>query len=87
MPLQDDLRALSTANRFVDLEFRASETSVAGDFVGSVTASWVLLGEYGEGIVTYNNKRYVTKSLGRSSIPAGTEVELSFANGVYYSKF
>jgi len=87
MSIQDDLRAISTANRFVDLEFRASDTSIAGDFVGSVTGNWVILGESGEGIVSYNDKQYVTKPIGINSIPAGTEVELSFANGVYYSKF
>ena len=87
MPMQDNLRAISTANRLVDLEFRASDTSIAGDFVGSVTGSWVLLGESGEGIVAYNDKQYVTKPLGLSSIREGAEVELSFANGVYYSKF
>jgi len=87
MNIQDELKALSDANRLVELEIRASGVSIPGDFAGNVTGSWVGLGESGEGIVTYNNKRYVTKPLGRASIPAGTEVELSFANGVYYSNF
>lgn len=85
--MQDRLKAISTSNRLVDLEFRASDTTIEGDFVGSVTGSWVKLGASGEGIVKYNNKNYSTKPIGFISIPAGTEVELSFANGVYYSKF
>lgn len=82
-----DLQQLSNAERLIDLERRASNTTIQGDFTGSVTGYWVKLGERGEGIVSYNNKSYTTKPLGFVSIPAGTEVELSFANGVYYSKF
>tara|TARA_Y100001973_G_scaffold100250_1_gene160959 strand:- start:188 stop:445 length:258 start_codon:yes stop_codon:yes gene_type:complete len=81
------LKNISLANRLVDLEFRASDTTIKGDFVGSVTGSWVRLGSRGEGIVSYNNKQYPTKPIGFVSLPAGTEVELSYANGVYYSKF
>lgn len=83
----DTLLQVSTANRIVDLEFRASDTAIQGDFVGSVTGKWVRLGSRGEGIVSYNNKQYPTKPIGFVSIPAGTEVELSYANGIYYSKF
>jgi hypothetical protein len=83
----DTLLQVSTANRIVDLEFRASDTTIQGDFVGSVTGKWVRLGSRGEGIVSYNNKQYPTKPIGFVSIPAGTEVELSYANGIYYSKF
>ncbi len=78
---------VSNANRIVDLEFRASDVTIQGDFVGSVTGKWVRLGNRGEGVVSYNNKQYSTKPIGFVSIPAGTEVELSYANGVYYSKF
>ena len=78
---------INTANRFVDLEFRASDVTIKGDFVGSVTGKWVKLGSRGEGVVSYNNKQYPTKPIGFVSIPAGTEVELSYANGIYYSKF
>lgn len=87
MAMQDRLKAISTSSRLVDLEFRASDTTIEGDFVGNVTGSWVSLGQSGEGVVRYNNKNYNTKPIGFISIPAGTEVELSFANGVYYSKF
>ena len=81
------LMKISTANRIVDLEYRASDVTIQGDFVGSVTGKWVRLGSRGEGVVSYNNKQYPTKPIGFVSIPAGTEVELSYANGVYYSKF
>ena len=81
------LTQISDTNRLLDLEFRASDITIKGDFVGSVTGKWVKLGERGEGVVSYNNKRYVTKPIGFVSIPAGTEVEMSFANGIYYSKF
>lgn len=78
---------LSRANRFIELERRQKNVLIEGDFEGSVTGHWVKLGEMGEGIVSYNNKRYVTKPIGFISVPAGTEVELSFANGIYYSKY
>ncbi len=78
---------LNSANRILDLERRSKNVTIEGDFEGSVTGFWVRLGGMGEGIVSYNNKQYVTKPIGFVSIPAGTEVELSFANGIYYSKF
>ena len=78
---------LSQANRFIELERRQKNVLIEGDFEGSVTGYWVKLGKMGEGIVSYNNKRYVTKPIGFISVPAGTEVELSFANGIYYSKY
>ena len=77
----------SLVNRLVDLERRASDVTIKGDFEGSVTGFWVRLGTNGEGIVKYNSKDYVTQPIGFVSAPVGTEVELSFANGVYYSKF
>ena len=83
----DTLIQVSTANRLVELEFRASDVTIQGDFIGSVTGKWVRLGSRGEGVVSYNTKQYPTKPIGFVSIPAGTEVELSYANGVYYSKF
>ena len=87
MPLLDDLRQISEANRVIDIERRQSNAGIEGDFEGSVTAHWVRYDSQGSGIVTYNNKQYVTKPLGNHSIPAGTEVELSHADGIYYSKF
>ena len=82
-----DLLALSNLNRIEDLERRELSRTVTGDFEGSVAGSWVRLAENGAGIVSYNDKEYVTKRLGFTSIPAGTAVELSFGNGIYYSKW
>ena len=83
----NQLRQLSLANRVLDLERRNSDVTITGDFEGSVTAYWVKLGSMGEGIVSYNNKQYSTKAIGFVSVPKGTEVELSYANGIYYTKF
>ena len=82
-----ELLTLSNANRIEDLDRRERSQVVTGDFEGSVAGSWVRLDVNGAGIVSYNNKEYVTKRLGFTSIPAGTAVELSFGNGVYYSKW
>ena len=87
MSIVNTLVQLSVSERLVELERRSSDVTIAGDFVGSVTGSWVKLGENGEGLVKYNNKQYVTSPIGFISIPGGSEVELSYANGVYYSKF
>lgn len=81
------LLELNSANRFFDMEDRAEGFVIKGDFEGSVTGFWVRLGPMGEGIVSYNNKEYTTNPIGFVSIPKGTEVELSYANGMYYSKF
>lgn len=85
--LLNSLIEISLANRLNTVERLTNGESVSGDFEGSVTGYWVKLGTRGEGIVNYNNKDYVTKPIGFISIPGGTEVELSFANGIYYSKF
>ena len=82
-----DLLALSDLNRLEDVERRENSRFITGDFEGSVAGSWVRLDETGAGIVSYNNKEYVSKRVGFTSIPAGTAVELSFGNGVYYSKW
>jgi hypothetical protein len=82
-----DLLVLSNINRVEDLERRELSQTITGDFEGSVAGSWVRLDENGAGIVNYNDKEYVTKRVGFTSIPAGTAVELSFGNGIYYSKW
>lgn len=87
MSLLDNLKEASLVNRLVNLEALASKELVQGDFTGSVTGSWVKLGDLGEGIVKFNSKEYVTKPLGFTSISPGTEVELSYAKGIYYSTF
>jgi hypothetical protein len=74
--------------RVQDLErLQEKGTRIAGDFEGSVTGYWVRLENNGGGTVSYNNKQYLTKPIGFVSLPAGSEVELSYANGIYYSKF
>lgn len=87
MALLDDLLEVSVANRLVDLERLDSKQLIEGDFEGSVTGRWVKLDSTGAGIVEYNSKQYVTKPIGFTSLPAGTAVEMSFAKGVYYSKW
>ena len=87
MSLLNSLLQLSTAERFLQIEQREKGVVLEGDFEGNVTGYWVRLDNSGAGIVSYNKKQYVTKPIGFTSLPAGTEVELSHANGVYYSKF
>ena len=87
MALLDVVYQSSVANRLVDLERRSQGVTIRGDFEGSVTGFWVKLGPDGEGVVSYNSKQYKTQPIGFVSLPAGTEVELSYANGIYYSKF
>jgi hypothetical protein len=71
----------------VELSRLSKNEIIQGDFEGSVTAYWVRLAENGAGVVRYNNKEYVTKPIGFTSIPAGHQVELSHANGIYYSNW
>ena len=75
------------AARMVALEDRARDEVVVGEFEGSVTGYWEQLGDRGEGVVRYNGTTFATKPIGFVSLPKGTEVELSFAHGTYYSKF
>ena len=87
MALIDELKEISTAERITDVERRDRGFIVQGDFEGSVTGYWVKLDESGAGIVTYNNKEYITETIGFVSLPRGTAVELSFADGTYFSKY
>ena len=87
MSLINNLKQISLVNRLDKLETLASNELIKGDFTGSVTGSWVKLGSLGEGIVKFNSKEYITKPLGFTSISPGTEVELSYAKGIYYSTF
>ena len=88
MSLLTDLMDQSRVNRIVHLE-RNEENGgqIMGDFEGSVTGYWVRFDETGAGIISYRKKEYVTKPLGITSLRKGSEVELTHANGVYYSKF
>ena len=87
MALLEDLIELSNTYRVLDLERLSSSELIKGDFNGSVTGKWVKLDSTGAGIVEYNSKLYTTKPIGFTSIPKGTAVELSYAQGVYYSKW
>lgn len=87
MALIDDLKEISVAERIADVERRDRGYIIQGDFEGSVTGYWVKLDGSGAGIVTYNNKEYATETIGFVSLPRGTAVELSFADGTYFSKF
>ena len=87
MSLLDSLLQSSKVSRIVQKERLEKGVVIEGDFDGSVTGYWVRLQENGGGVVSYNKKEYITKPIGFTSLPAGSEVELSHANGIYYSKF
>ena len=87
MSLLNSLIDRSNAERMLEMDRRETGGYIEGDFEGSVTGYWVKLDLTGAGIVSYNKKEYVTKPIGFTSLPKGVEVELSHANGVYYSKF
>ena len=74
---------ISQSERIVELERR--ENSDIGDFEGSVSAQWVRLDENGLGVCEYKGKKYRTIRLGDTSLRAGTSVQLTYADGIYYS--
>lgn len=84
----NDFLEYHNAGRVIDVEERQSKKSIKGDFEGSVTGTWVGYDfETNGGIVRYNDKEYLTKVLGIRSIKKGTKVQLSFADGIYYSDY
>jgi hypothetical protein len=87
MALVDVVRDVHAANRLAAVEDRSKKIIIKGDFEGTVTGSWVEIAQNGAGIVSYNNKQYVTKPLGFTSIPAGHAVQLTYAKGIYYSEW
>jgi len=87
MDLLNQLIQQSNVNRMLQIEELEKGSVLKGDFEGSVTGHWVRLELNGAGIVSYSDKEYATKPIGFTSLPAGAEVELSHANGIYYSKF
>jgi hypothetical protein len=87
LELITQLKELAVAERVAAVEAREKGWQVRGDFEGSVTGSWVRLDESGAGIVKFNNKEYTTETIGFVSVPKGTSVELSFADGTYFSKY
>ena len=82
-----ELASYQTRQRVQELERRSEPGTIKGDFEGSVTGSWVELRDDAGGIVKYNDKEYVTVTIGFVSLPRGSTVEMSYANGIYYSKF
>lgn len=77
----------NTAERVTELERREEGARAKGDFEGSVTGYWQRLDQTGVGKVLFKGKIYSVKPIGFLSVPKGTEVELSHANGIYYAKF
>lgn len=78
---------IQRANRLLDLEKRMKKDGdISGDFAGSVHARWVRLdAETGAGVVNYKDREYQTIVIGATSLPKGALVELTYANGYYYS--
>lgn len=87
MSMLDNILAQQEVNRVLDVERRATQKSIEGDFEGSVQGTWVRFDNDGGGVVSYQNKEYLSVVIGAKSIPPGTEVKLTHANGVYYSDF
>ena len=73
--------------RMLEVERRSEGAETRGDFTGSVKAAWVRLDEKGAGIALYKGREYKTRSIGFSSLPKGSVVELSYAKGVYFASF
>lgn len=87
MALIDSVRETHAANRVAKVEQMSKKVDIKGDFEGSVTGSWVRLADNGAGVVNYNNKQYVTKPLGFTSIEPGRQVQMNYAKGIYYSQW
>jgi hypothetical protein len=84
--LLESLLELSNSSRLVELERRERKEIITGDFEGNVTGYWEGIGNMGQGLVRYRDKTYNTKRIGITSLPRNSEVELSFAKGIYFSK-
>lgn len=87
MNLLNTLVEINTAERLEELQDRTERVAIRGDFEGSVNGYWVRLEQNGVGTVSYNNKQYATFPIGIMSLPQGSIVELSHADGIYFSKF
>lgn len=87
MALIDSLLEINRANQVLDAERAEKKQFITGDFDGSVQGKWVKLANSGAGIVSYNGKEYTTVRIGFTALKPGTSVELTHANGVYYSKW
>ncbi len=78
---------MGVQQRAMEVERRAQGAEIKGDFEGSVTGVWMGRNKKGAAVVSYKNKNYVTVPLGLVSLPKGAQVELSYAKGIYYSKY
>lgn len=87
MNLLDKTLKSNLESRIIELERREEGARPSGEFKGSVTGYWQSLNHMGVGLVEYKGRTFKTRPIGFMSLPKGTEVELTFANGVYYSKF
>ena len=87
MGLLNTVSAINAEKRGIQLTEYRGKPVVKGDFEGSVTGYWVKMDETGSGVVVYRDKEYVCEPIGFVSLPKGTPVELTFANGIYYAKF
>jgi hypothetical protein len=85
--MASQLSQIQQANRMVELERRASPEPIKGTIDGTVTGNWVKLHDDGAGRVNYKDREYVVTSIGFSSLPKGTKVQLTYANGVYYANY
>ena len=86
-PLLQRLTQTYESNRIATISEQESKPQIQGDFEGSVTGSWKGLDTYGLGKVGFKDKEYKTKPMGFTSITRGQSVQLTFANGVYYSSW
>ncbi len=87
MEFLERMQEVARAERVVEIENRANGAMAQGDFEGSVIGYWERLDQTGVGVVTYKGKEYKTKPIGFTSTSKGTAVELTHANGIYFSKF
>ena len=89
MSLLDELMDTSRRDRIDHLEeYVVKGNQLKGDFEGSVTGIWQRFdAETGGGVVSYKNKEYLTKPIGFTALPAGTPIEMTHTNGIYYTKF
>jgi hypothetical protein len=81
------VQAINSEKRAIRLTEYRGKPVVKGDFEGSVTGYWVKMDTTGSGVVSYRYKEYICEPIGFVSLPKGTPVELTFANGIYYAKF
>lgn len=93
MSLMAAVLGISSTNRVTLLNDNlaagaAWQTMTGGNLPGgTVTATWERLGTRGEGVVNYASKEYSTVPKGFTSIPKGTEVQMSYSQGTYYTNW